>query len=119
MYTKQAMHELGMSDTLTSAQQKDLDEQGYFVVEDLISPVECRAMAREFERLHEFERLTGGHEVHVEPGARRVSNIFNKSNAFDQCLELQPVLATAHHLLGEIKVHGANLRDPVQGHGHQ
>ena len=35
-------------------------------------------MAAEFERLHALERDTGGKEVHVEPGARRLSNIFNK-----------------------------------------
>jgi ectoine hydroxylase-related dioxygenase (phytanoyl-CoA dioxygenase family) len=119
MYTKQALHELGMNDKLSSEQLKELDEKGFFVVEDVLSPDECRSMAREFERLHEAERLTGGHEVHIEPGARRVSNIFNKTSAFDKCLELQPVLAAAHKLLGEIKVHGANLRDPVQGFGHQ
>jgi len=57
--------------------------------------------------------------VHVEPGARRVSNIFNKTDAFDKCLEIPAVLAAAAYLLGEIKVHGANLRDPVAGHGQQ
>ena len=29
------------------------------------------------------------------------------------------VLAAAHYLLGEIKVHGANMRDPVKGYGAQ
>jgi ectoine hydroxylase-related dioxygenase (phytanoyl-CoA dioxygenase family) len=76
-------------------------------------------MADEFERVHSSEKEQGGHEVHVEPGARRISNIFNKSGAFDRCLALPPVLAAAHHLLGEFKVHGANLRDPVQGYGQQ
>ena len=61
----------------------------------------------------------GGHEVHVEPGARRLSNIFNKTDAFDRCLAMPEVLAAAHYLLGEIKVHGANLRDPVKGYGQQ
>jgi ectoine hydroxylase-related dioxygenase (phytanoyl-CoA dioxygenase family) len=55
----------------------------------------------------------------VEPGARRVSNIFNKSSAFDKCLQIPLVLASCHHLLGEFKLHGANLRDPRKGYGHQ
>lgn len=50
----------------------------------------------------------------MEPGARRISNIFNKTTAFDVCLNLPPVLAAAHYLLGEIKLHGANLRDPTR-----
>ena len=29
------------------------------------------------------------------------------------------MLAAAHYLLGEIKVHGANMRDPVKGYGAQ
>ena len=76
-------------------------------------------MAEEFERLHAAERDTGGQEVHVEPGARRLSNIFNKSTAFDPLLAIGPALAAAHYLLGEIKVHGANIRDPVKGYGQQ
>jgi hypothetical protein len=119
MYTKQALRELGVTDQLTSAQKQQLDEQGFFIVEDALSPAECKTMAAEFERIHAAERDQGGHEVHVEPGARRVSNIFNKTQAYDRCLELGPVLSAAHYLLGEIKVHGANLRDPVKGHGHQ
>jgi ectoine hydroxylase-related dioxygenase (phytanoyl-CoA dioxygenase family) len=55
----------------------------------------------------------------VEPGARRLSNIFNKSAAFDKCLEIPEVLAASAYLLGEIKLHGANARDPVQGYGNQ
>jgi ectoine hydroxylase-related dioxygenase (phytanoyl-CoA dioxygenase family) len=119
MYTKQALKELGIETALTADQAKQLDEAGYFAVENLLGPSECKAMAQEFERLHERERFEGGHEVHVEPGARRVSNIFNKSSVFDRCLALPPVLAAAHALLGEIKTHGANLRDPVKGFGHQ
>lgn len=119
MYTKQALRELGVTDELTPTQKKQLDEQGFFIVEGVLSPAECQAMSAEFESIHAAERDQGGHEVHVEPGARRVSNIFNKTQAFDRCLELGPVLAAARYLLGEIKVHGANLRDPVKGYGHQ
>lgn len=120
MYTKQALRELGIGpDALAPEQRQQLDEQGFFVVESLLTPAECRAMTDAFERIHGEERDQGGHEVHVEPGARRISNIFNKTEAFDRCLELPVVLAAAHHLLGEIKVHGANLRDPVKGFGQQ
>lgn len=120
MYTKQALRALGVSDTdFTAEQARALSDVGYFVVENVLSPAECRQMADAFEQIHAAEQLQGGHEVHVEPGARRISNIFNKSDAFDRCLKLPPVLAAAHHLLGEIKVHGANLRDPVKDFGQQ
>ena len=120
MYTKQALRELGVTPaTLTDAQKRQLDEEGFFTVEDVLSETDLEPMRAEFERLHGEEREQGGHEVHVEPGARRVSNIFNKTAAFDKCLGVPEILAAAAYLLGEIKVHGANLRDPVRGHGQQ
>ena len=120
MYTKQALRSLGVTTAdFTAAQAESLDGLGYVIVENVLSPRECRDMRAEFERIFAAEKGQGGHEVHIEPGARRVSNIFNKSAVFDRCLALPPVLAASHHLLGEIKVHGANLRDPVQGYGAQ
>jgi ectoine hydroxylase-related dioxygenase (phytanoyl-CoA dioxygenase family) len=120
VYTKQALHELGVtSRTLTEAQTRQFDELGYFIVENVLSPEDCEKMRNEFERIHAAESDKGGHEVHVEPGARRISNVFNKTDAFDKCLWIPEVLAASAHALGEIKVHGANIRDPATGHGNQ
>jgi ectoine hydroxylase-related dioxygenase (phytanoyl-CoA dioxygenase family) len=120
MYTKQALRELGIGGAgLTKAQAAQLDKDGFFIVEDVLSAGAIERMRSEFERIHSVETTRGGHEVHVEPGARRISNIFNKTDAFDPCLEIPEVLGASHYLLGEIKLHGANLRDPVQGFGNQ
>ena len=120
MYTKHALRELGVTaETISEDQERQLDEQGFFIVENVLTTAEIQAMRGEFERIHAVEKDQGGHEVHVEPGARRISNIFNKTAAFDKCLEIPQVLAAAHYLLGEVKVHGANLRDPVKGYGQQ
>lgn len=120
MYTKQALHELNIKTSdITVEQQAALEKDGFFIVDNVLSPKECRFYAEAFEQLHADETENGGHEVHVEPGARRVSNILNKTDAFDKLLELPCVLAAAHHLLGETKLHGANLRDPNKGFGHQ
>ena len=120
MYTKQALRELGVQDAdITEDQKAALEKDGFFIVENVLSKEECDRMSAAFEEIYAEEQDTGGHEVHVEPGARRVSNIFNKSDAFDKCLEIPLVLAASHHLLGEFKLHGANLRDPNKGYGHQ
>ena len=120
MYTRQALWSLGVSPAAISLVQKQqLDEQGFFIVENVLKPADVALMQSEFERIHAAEKHIGGHEVHVEPGARRISNIFNKTTAFDKCLWIPEVLAASAYLLGEIKVHGANLRDPVKGHGQQ
>jgi ectoine hydroxylase-related dioxygenase (phytanoyl-CoA dioxygenase family) len=120
VYTKQAIRELGVTPaTLSEAQMKGLDEQGFFIVENVLTAEDCARMREAFERIHAAEQDQGGHEVHVEPGARRISNIFNKTDAFDKCLWIPEILAASAYALGEIKVHGANLRDPVKGYGHQ
>jgi ectoine hydroxylase-related dioxygenase (phytanoyl-CoA dioxygenase family) len=120
MYTKEALYRLGVSPAaITQSQKEQLDREGYFIAENVLNLDDLERMRAEFERIHAAEKDQGGHEVHVEPGARRVSNIFNKTDAFDKCLAIPEILAASHYLLGEIKVHGANLRDPVKGHGHQ
>jgi ectoine hydroxylase-related dioxygenase (phytanoyl-CoA dioxygenase family) len=120
VYTKQALHELGVThNTLSEVQTRQFDELGYFIVENVLSPEDCEKMRNEFERIHAAESDKGGHEVHVEPGARRISNVFNKTDAFDKCLWIPEVLAASAHALGEIKVHGANIRDPATGRGNQ
>lgn len=119
MYTKQALRTLGVTDDLSPEQKRRLDDEGFIIVEDVIGRAEAERMGEEFERLHAAEKDTGGKEVHVEPGARRLSNIFNKSTVFDPLLSIGPALTAANYLLGEIKVHGANIRDPVKGYGQQ
>jgi ectoine hydroxylase-related dioxygenase (phytanoyl-CoA dioxygenase family) len=120
MYTKQALRSLGVGpDAITDAQKAQFDRDGFFIVENVLNTRDIESMRSEFERIHAAEADKGGHEVHVEPGARRISNIFNKTEAFDKCLWVPEILAASTYLLGEIKVHGANLRDPVKGYGHQ
>lgn len=120
MYTKQALRAFGVhADTLSAEQKHQLDTAGYCIIEGVLDASDCERMNAAFESIFTAEAGQGGHEVHIEPGARRVSNIFNKTDAFDKCLEIPEVLAASQYLLGEIKVHGANLRDPVTGYGQQ
>ena len=120
MYTKQALHDLGFNGPLlTEDQRQALDCDGFFVVEGVYTASECQEMAEAFDAMIAVEGERGGHEVHIEPGAPRVSNIFNKTDAYDRCLACAPMLGASQHLLGEFKLHGANLRDPAKGSGHQ
>jgi len=119
MYTKQALREIGIHDQLSPQHVLSIDNDGFFIVENVLSETQCDLMAAEFDRLAALEQTQGGHEVHIEPTAQRVSDIFNKSTAFDACLEISPLLLASHHLLGEFKLHGANLREPLPGGGHQ
>jgi ectoine hydroxylase-related dioxygenase (phytanoyl-CoA dioxygenase family) len=120
MNTEMALAQLGISIAdLTPEQRRQLDENGYFLVENVFSPAEVAEMRSEFERLRSIEGDYGGHEVHIEPGAPRLSNLFNKSAAFDRCLSCRPTLAAAAYLLGEIRVYSLNARNPLKGQGQQ
>jgi ectoine hydroxylase-related dioxygenase (phytanoyl-CoA dioxygenase family) len=120
MNTNQALAELDISkDDLTPEQRRKFDADGYFIVENVFSPAEVEEMRSEFERLRGIEGEFGGHEVHIEPGAPRLSNLFNKSPAYDRCLSCKPTLAAAAYLLGEIRVYSLNARNPLKGQGQQ
>jgi ectoine hydroxylase-related dioxygenase (phytanoyl-CoA dioxygenase family) len=120
MDTKTALDQLFVNETsLTTEQLSQLDNDGYFVIEKALSPEQCEQMAAEVDRIAQAEAHGGGGEVSVEHGTTRVSNIFNKSSVFDCLLAIKPLLASAHYLLGEFKVHGANVREPHKGAGHQ
>ena len=136
MDTRSALQALNVKD-LTEEQRHRFDTDGYFVLENVYSPEECEEMAAEFDRmLHEDGENAGmevslegedgrlynpneGREAGLKIGSTRISNIFNKSRAFDRCLNVGPLLAASAYLLGEIKLHGANLREPHKGYGHQ
>jgi hypothetical protein len=120
MNTEMALAQLGISVAdLTPEQRRKFDVDGYFFVEDVFSPAEVEEMRSEYDRLRAIEGGYGGHEVHIEPGAPRLSNLFNKSPAFDRCLSCKPTLAAAAYLLGEIRVYSLNARNPLKGEGHQ
>ena len=120
MNTSEALDQLGVDrNALTNEQLRDFDELGFVVIPDVFSAADVAEMRSEVDRLQKIEGEHGGHEVHIEPGAMRLSNLFNKSEAFDRCLRCAPTLAAAHHLLGEIRVYSLNARNPAKGSGQQ
>ena len=120
MDTAQALAALGIDEnSLTEAQRRAFDEDGFFVAEGFFNRDEVGEMRSEFDRLREIEGDLGGHEVHIEPGAPRLSNLFNKSAAFDRTLTCAPTLAAAHRLLGDFRTYSLNARNPLAGQGLQ
>ena len=84
MNTAQALAELGITQGLTPEQKEQFDRDGFFIAENVFTPEEVEIMRAEFDRLREIEGELGGHEVHIEKGAPRLSNLFNKSAEFDR-----------------------------------
>lgn len=120
MNTAQALQQLGVDTNVLSAEQiRQFDEEGYLIVPDVFNADDLADMRSEVDRLQKIEGAYGGHEVHIEPGAMRLSNLFNKSTAFDRCLRCAPSLSAAHRLLGELRVYSLNARNPAKGSGQQ
>jgi ectoine hydroxylase-related dioxygenase (phytanoyl-CoA dioxygenase family) len=120
MDTPTALEQLGIGpDSLTQDQRRQLDRDGYFIFQDAFTEAQCARMADEVDRIVRAEGDKAGSEVSIERGAIRVSNVFNKSDAFDSLLQLKPLLAASYYLLGDMKVHGANMREPQLGTGRQ
>lgn len=120
MNTEQALRDMGVSAAdLTSEQREQLDRDGYFIIENAFSEEQCERMKAEVDRIVAEEGDRAGSEVSKEAGATRIANVFNKTDAFDVLLDIKPVLAVAHYLLGDFKVHGANMREPHTGSGRQ
>ncbi len=69
MYTKQVLRELGVRSAITATQKRELNEQGFFAVDNVVSPSASALMGDEFERIHTDENNQGGH------GFCHVSNV--------------------------------------------
>ena len=83
MDTKQALVELGVDKhTLTTCQRQALDEDGFFIVEGILSEESCSRMRNRFDQIQQVEGKRGGWEVHTEPGSPRLSNSLNKTAEF-------------------------------------
>ena len=120
MNTQEALAQIGVtSESMSAEQRRALDDDGFFTVESYYSADQLERVRATIDALQAMEGERGGHEVHTEAGAPRLSNVLNKSVDFDIFLTCKPLLAAARHVLGEIKVHGFNARDALKGHGHQ
>ena len=120
MDTTEALLNIGISlNDLTTDQLNNLDNEGFFIVPNVFSEAEVREMQSEVDRIQKIEGPLGGHEVDIEPGTPRLTNLFNKSDAFDRCLSCKPSLAAALYLLNEFKTFSLNGRFPIKGAGEQ
>jgi len=120
MRTPEALSLLSVTaESVTDDQRRAFQKDGFFVVPDALSSIQCNEIANEIDRLVALEAEAAGIIIDPEPGTSQLSDLFNKSAVFDCCLEIAPAVQTASELLGEIKLHGVNMREPLKGMGLQ
>lgn len=118
---EEAMEALGVTqDTLSAEEKRSLDERGFMVLNGVVSAKELERFRAKYEELMDHEGMNAGKEVHQEEGTRRLSDLVNKGECFDQVYTHPKLLAAIHHVLKrEFKLSSLNARDAIPGAGLQ
>jgi hypothetical protein len=97
--------------TLIEVQFKQLDEEGYMVLPSILSPTQVTDLITRLEALWCEEGEQAGHEVIIEPGARRLANLINKGEVFRPLFTHPLILEAARLVLGpNIRLGSLNAR---------
>ena len=101
---------------LVAEHKRRLDEDGFTVFEDVIDEDWLNALRQAFEQAYDREGADAGKEVAQMEGVRRLADLVNKGEAFDQ-VYLQPFLlaAVGYVLQQPFKLHSVNGHDPKRG----
>ena len=105
---------------LSSTQYRELDEDGFTLLENIIDSVWLDRLRQAFEECVEEEGEKAGVEVGQMKGVRRLADLVNKGEVFD-AVYLQPALLTValHIFQRPFKVHSLNGHDPMANDGLQ
>jgi ectoine hydroxylase-related dioxygenase (phytanoyl-CoA dioxygenase family) len=99
---------------MTNEQRVQLDEQGYVVLERFLDPNELQSLRDRVEELYEQEGENAGSEFRQEPYARRLANLVDKGEVFQQLIAHSEVLELVGHVLGpRFKLSSLNARSAV------
>ncbi len=100
----------------SSEQQAFYRDNGYLIVEGVLSPARLRAVRDALEDRLVFEGPQAGSEGSVNPGVRRLCNLFAKGRVFEEMATEPIVLEMARLTIGPaVRWHGMNLHDPIPG----
>jgi len=96
---------------LTDADRRQLDEDGYLVLPGLMTPALLGALRRRIDELFAEEGDGAGSEFKQEPEARRLANLVNKGDIFEDVILTPRVLECMAHILGpRFKLSSLNAR---------
>jgi ectoine hydroxylase-related dioxygenase (phytanoyl-CoA dioxygenase family) len=96
---------------VTAHEKQALDETGYLVLEDFMSADLLSSLQRRVQQVFAEEGDRAGSEFKQEPGARRLANLVDKGEIFqDRAIEPR-ILDLVQHVLGpEFKLSSMNVR---------
>ncbi len=96
---------------LTAAEKRQLDDKGYLVLDGLMGRELLNGLRARVEELFQQEGDRAGSEFKQEPNARRLANLVNKGEIFEQAIQLPQVIEGMAHVLGpDFKLSSLNVR---------
>src|SRR5579863_7593812 len=96
---------------LSETGKRQLNEQGYLVLPDLMGLELLEALRTRVQELFAAEGAQAGSEFKQEPNARRLANLVNKGEIFQRAIENPRVIECMAHVLGpEFKLSSLNVR---------
>lgn len=96
---------------MTELETRQLDAQGYVVLEDRMGDGLLSALRNRIRELFEEEGDRAGHEFRTEAHAHRLANLVDKGEVFRRAIVLPHVLNCVRHVLGsQIKLSSLNAR---------
>ena len=101
---------------LTHDQRTFWDDNGYVVVEDVLSPARVAEVADALEHQLIIEGDQAGAEGSANPGVRRLCNLVTKGPVFEGLATEPIVLAMAAEVIGDaVHWQAMNFHDPLPG----
>ena len=93
-------------------QRRQLDERGYLIFKNVLSPMEIETILARLEELWAAEGDHAGEENYIEAGVRRLANLANKGNIFRGLYAHPQVLEVIEAMIGpEMRASMVNARD--------
>jgi ectoine hydroxylase-related dioxygenase (phytanoyl-CoA dioxygenase family) len=97
---------------MNEQQRKQLDEQGYLIFRNLLSPAQVETILSRLEELWAIEGDQAGEENYIELGVRRLANLANKGEIFRGFYAHPQVLEVVEAVMGtDVRVAMVNARD--------
>src|SRR6476619_5939467 len=96
---------------MTAQHRRQLDEQGYVLLETGMPPGLMQRMRRRIQEVFDAEGDRAGHECRTEENAHRLATLVDKGEVFQESIVLPEVLEHVTHVLGpDMKLSSLNVR---------
>ena len=97
---------------MNDQQRNQLDEQGYLIFKNVLSPSDIESILSRLEELWSVEGDQAGEENYIEAGIRRLANLANKGEIFRGLYAHPHVLEVIEAVMGpDMRISMVNARD--------